>query len=211
MIFNKFLQEYYFIVALLLISLILAILYASNKQYSEEIEYFAKYDALTNVLNRRAGYEILNEEVSKSKSSSKTLCICFIDINGLKIINVSLGHDAGDLLIKTVSSTIGETIRKTDYLIRLGGDEFLILLPNTNVVESEDLWLRILEEFDLINSTKNLNFNINLSHGISEYKPKTPNSVDIIISDADEKMYEEKKSLKQNIQKFNNFILKHTI
>jgi diguanylate cyclase (GGDEF)-like protein len=208
LVFNKLLEQYYFLLALLLASLITAILYSSNKQYSEEIEYFAKYDALTNVLNRRAGYEILNKEVTKSKSTLKSLCICFIDINGLKIINDSLGHDSGDLLIKTVASNISETIRSTDYLIRLGGDEFIIILPDTSFNKAEESWLRINEKFNLINNTENLNFNISLSHGISEYNPTIRNSVDIIISTADEKMYEEKKSLKANIEEFNKFILK---
>ncbi len=208
LLIEDLLENYYLLILVFMVSLIVTSLYSMNKEYKEEVEYFAKYDAMTNTLNRRSGLEMLNIEVKRSIANNENLSICFIDINGLKVVNDTFGHEAGDDLITTVADIIKKNIRKRDVLIRLGGDEFLIVFPALKGKAAEEIWERIRLELTKLNEEDIKKFKISISHGISEYLPCKMDPIDSIINLADERMYEEKKIIKQNIEEFNRYIIK---
>ncbi|WP_461207374.1 GGDEF domain-containing protein [Clostridium sp. DL1XJH146] len=208
LIIEDLLDKYYLLILIFIVALFLTSLYSMNKEYKEEIKYFAKYDTMTNTFNRRAGLEILDDKVKKSTMDNKNLSICFIDINGLKIVNDTFGHEAGDDLIITVVSVIKKSIREDDVLIRLGGDEFLIVFPKLKAKDVEEIWDRITLELTRINEKDIKKFKISISHGISEYLPSEMDPIDYIINLADEKMYKEKKTIKENMEDFNRYIIK---
>ena len=120
-------NKFYFLTVIIILGILFFLIYLNQKTYFT-IKYYSEYDALTKVLNRRAGMEKLNNLINLDDRSDSIGCLCFIDINGLKEVNDRLGHKSGDELITTTASIIKNMIREQDFLIRLGGDEFLIIL-----------------------------------------------------------------------------------
>ena len=100
-----------------------------NVQRLEEFRTLASIDALTGVLNRRKLFEIGRQQRNPTGATG----LIVFDIDWLKRINDTFGHQAGDALLKTIAKRAKACIRKTDFLVRYGGDEFVILLPNTEV------------------------------------------------------------------------------
>jgi diguanylate cyclase (GGDEF)-like protein len=96
---------------------------------TEEVYKLAALDALTGLYNRRSGEQRLAEEISRSQRHGGPLTILMLDLNGLKDVNDELGHAAGDELIKRFAERLNKAIRGSDLAVRLGGDEFLVLLP----------------------------------------------------------------------------------
>jgi len=100
------------------------------KKSEEKIRYRANFDALTHLPNRSNFVEHLREAISRSRRSGGNIALLFIDLDRFKTINDTLGHDFGDELIRQVAVRIRETIRETDIVSRLGGDEFTVLLSD---------------------------------------------------------------------------------
>jgi diguanylate cyclase (GGDEF)-like protein len=103
-----------------------------NIRRLEEVRALASIDPLTGVMNRRRLFELGSQHVTRTKPTG----LIVFDVDRLKMINDNLGHLAGDALLKSVAERAKACIRKTDFLARYGGDEFVILLPNT---ESESV------------------------------------------------------------------------
>jgi len=184
---------------LLSVALIFSVLMLINRISKQEIKYFSEYDAMTNIFNRRAGFLLLNENYLKMMKSRGKMSICFIDINGLKEVNDVLGHESGDELILTVVDGIKKCIRQFDFIIRLGGDEFLIIFLNADHLQAEQVWERIENEYRRINDEEDRPYLVSASHGVEECTFKGGNYIDQVINSADEKMYSEKREIKKNI------------
>lgn len=167
-----------------------------KKELEEKIIKFATIDSLTNTYNRRMCFEFLEQQMKFAIRNKTALTICFIDVNNLKIINDKLGHKHGDDLIITVSNILKQSKRESDLLCRLGGDEFLMILPNSNLSNCEFLWERISNNIDDYNKKSSKIYNISLSHGFAEYN-KDEITVDEFISLADKEMYKEKITVKK--------------
>lgn len=100
-----------------------------RKRAEEELKRLATIDTLTEVLNRGSGLLFFNMQLKLSKRNNSKLSICYLDVNDLKTINDTYGHQEGDEALKLVSGFLKETIREGDIACRLGGDEFLLVLP----------------------------------------------------------------------------------
>lgn len=96
---------------------------------TEEVYRLATIDPLTGVYNRRGGDQRLGEEIARSQRHGTPLMVLMFDIDGLKNVNDTLGHAAGDELIKHFAELLKRAIRGSDVAVRLGGDEFLVVLP----------------------------------------------------------------------------------
>ncbi|MBF7097516.1 HD domain-containing phosphohydrolase [Alkalibacter mobilis] len=114
--------------------------YTEKKEKQSQIEYLSFHDYLTGLYNRR-----YMEDAIKRLDTKRNLpfAVMILDINGLKLTNDAFGHETGDLLLKTVTSIIRESCRSDDIIGRMGGDEFLILFPNTNEQEVKSIQERI--------------------------------------------------------------------
>ncbi len=192
-------NNYHLYVISLLISIIISSLLAINKNEKERIKYFSEYDVMTGVYNRRAGFERLSRIYEKSNNKSCLISICFIDINGLKDVNDALGHDAGDELIRSVVAGIKKNVRENDFIARMGGDEFLIIFNGLDENKSEEVWKRILKEYDDINKAESRKYLISVSHGIVSFQCNSGQYIDTIINQADQKMYIEKRLIKKEL------------
>ncbi len=121
----------------------------ARKQYEDQLRIYAERDALTGLLNRRRFDEELQRVAAESGryGTHATLLVC--DLDNIKLINDTLGHGAGDELIKAVARVLGERVRKSDVLARMGGDEFAVLLTHAGVeqarVVAESLRAAVLE------------------------------------------------------------------
>ena len=102
----------------------------------ERIQHQARTDGLTGLVNHRTFYEILEQELWRSKRSGEQISLIMVDVDNLKTINDQYGHRAGDKVIKEISESIKESIRQIDTAARYGGDEFAIILPNTSLSDA---------------------------------------------------------------------------
>lgn len=176
-----------------------------NKVKNDELRYFSEYDAMTGIFNRRTGFEKLKQLYKNIEKNENKVSVCFIDINGLKDVNDYLGHDVGDELILTITNGIKNKIRENDFVARLGGDEFLIIFEGLDESGAEAAWQRIVAEFEEINDTENRRYLISASHGIETFSGDSNEYIDMIINQADEKMYREKKIIKKNLKMIRDF------
>ncbi|ABK60669.1 GGDEF domain-containing protein [Clostridium novyi] len=167
-----------------------------NKLYleKEKLKYYANTDVMTGVLNRRAGLKLLNKEFDLSKISNENIVICFADVDKLKMINDTFGHKEGDKVLKFVAKTLRDSIRKDDFIIRMGGDEFLIVFPRTSIKDVGKICNRIDEILEEINKNS-CDYNLNLSYGFYEYNSKVDNKMTLsdLIKSADMEMYKKKR------------------
>jgi diguanylate cyclase (GGDEF)-like protein len=111
----------------------------NNVRHIEQVRELAFIDSLTGIMNRRHLLEILPQELAKAKP----IAIIAFDIDLFKAINDTYGHPAGDAVLRFVTDRAKECLRKTDFLARYGGDEFVILLPHTRLQSARDIAERI--------------------------------------------------------------------
>lgn len=160
------------------------------------LEVLAQQDGLTGIMNARTfklGAERLFDLAVRHK---RPLALGYIDLDGFKNINDSLGHDVGDQVLKAVSSVIKKRARISDLNGRLGGDEFAILLPDTTVVGAQVFFAELRES--LLNMAVRHQWPVGFSIGIATFNAPSVN-VDEAIKYADTLMYEVKKSGKNNL------------
>jgi len=113
------------------------------KRAMEQLKKMSVTDEMTGVFNRRWAYEILVKQIEIAKREGSSFIVCYVDIDHLKIINDTYGHAEGDILINTVVNSFKEVIRTSDYIFRMGGDEFLLLFPQAKLQESDNLIKRL--------------------------------------------------------------------
>jgi diguanylate cyclase (GGDEF)-like protein/PAS domain S-box-containing protein len=167
-----------------------------SKRYEMFLRNLAFQDALTRISNRRKFQEDFELLIEYSRILRKTFSVVYLDIDNFKKINDSLGHSAGDELLKLVAERISLTLRSSDKLARLGGDEFAILLHECNDVDAQQIISRIykaVEEEPFPISEQPVK--ISMSIGLANY-PKDGSSMKELIKVADWRMYEEKKKKK---------------
>lgn len=174
----------------------------NTDEISEMTHYFNEiiYDQLTKAFNRRSGLARLNRILQLDSTRHLKLSFCFIDINGLKEVNDRLGHKYGDELIVSVVECIKKEIRDEDFIIRMGGDEFLIVFNGIDEEISEKVWERILKRYQYINEQEGRLYLISVSHGIVTCDKFEKVDIEFLIKNADDKMYAEKKYIKETLK-----------
>lgn len=103
---------------------------SANKNHEREIHYLATHDTLTGLPNRYFLEDRLRHAIDQARRTSGTVAVLFLDLNRFKLINDSLGHDKGDLLLKVIAERLKGAVREVDTVARIGGDEFLVVLEN---------------------------------------------------------------------------------
>jgi diguanylate cyclase (GGDEF)-like protein/PAS domain S-box-containing protein len=109
----------------------------SNLKLREELREQAVHDPLTGLCNRRFLEENLGRELHRAQRGQSPLCVAMLDLDNFKLFNDSFGHDAGDALLRQLGQTMGEKLRKSDILCRYGGDEFVFVLPDSSLADTE--------------------------------------------------------------------------
>jgi len=145
---------------------------------------------LTGLYNRRAGEKLLRAEEERCKQYGHPAAVLFIDLNDLKKLNDSLGHDEGDKLIQNAAQVLRDNVRINDIVARLGGDEFVILSSENNKAGAERLLNRLKANFE--------QENISVAIGYSMRHPSS--GLHFAAEQADKKMYENKQKIKSALK-----------
>lgn len=157
-----------------------------NTQLISQVQELAVTDTLTNIMNRRGFYSEANKDFEKIKLKNDSLCILIIDIDHFKSVNDIYGHVMGDDVIRVVVKEIKSCLRETDLLGRYGGDEFIVLLPNSNLTIAKRVAARILRCISalMVESTRG-DILVTASIGIGSLDPDL-DELDTLIQKADE-------------------------
>jgi diguanylate cyclase (GGDEF)-like protein len=166
---------------------------AKVQTLTDEVYKLAALDQLTGLYNRRSGEHRLAEEISRAVRHQRPLTLLLIDLDGLKLINDKMGHAAGDLVLKGFAERLQKAIRGSDLAVRLGGDEFMVLLPECRAEEVGHVIGRVEGlEVDYNGTVIPCRF----SRGWTDFKPgETPEE---LLKRADEALYSNKRAGKQN-------------
>jgi len=158
----------------------------------------AKTDILTGLMNRRAYYEISAREHQRLQRYHRDFSVIMLDIDDFKKVNDNYGHHEGDTLLQSVASTIKENMREGDYAFRMGGDEFLILLPETNEAQAYHLAKRVRKEIENKNlQSDTQTYTVSVSLGISQFRQNDAN-LEAVVKQADQALYQVKNSGKNS-------------
>jgi diguanylate cyclase (GGDEF)-like protein len=166
---------------------------SERKLFEEELARMARRDPLTGVLNRYALEELLEREASRSGRYAHSVGFLMIDVNRFKEVNDRFGHGMGDKVLQTVAELVQRSIRDADILVRYGGDEFLVILPETNG-ETDLVKERILAEVAERNRTNPLlDFPVTLAVGSAHWSSEDGQTMEQVLAETDRRMYEDKR------------------
>ncbi|MGZ5027591.1 MAG: GGDEF domain-containing protein, partial [Methylobacter sp.] len=157
------------------------------------LERQAQQDYLTGLCNRRFFLEQGETELARAQRYDNELSLFMLDIDHFKAINDTYGHATGDIVLQTLSHILRETLRSIDIIGRWGGEEFVILLPETDAQEAAEIAERLREAIDHAKVTlaTGLPLHFTASIGIATLKEKDTN-IDILLNYADEALYQAK-------------------
>jgi len=167
-----------------------------RKQLERKLKKLAHFDSLTGACNRGYGLALLGQQLKLARRNKSPLLLAFLDIDGFKAINDTFGHGEGDEVLKDVVKLLKSALREVDIICRMGGDEFLLIFPNSSLKVAPLIKERLEERLVQLNHSLKKPYKIDLSIGLSEYNPENPLTMDELIRIADKKMYEEKKNKK---------------
>ncbi len=175
------------------------LMYASARDVTERItmeaqlQHLADHDALTGLFNRRRFTEELERALARSRRRDDTGAVLFLDLDGFKFVNDTLGHAAGDALIARVGGLLRRTVRQTDTLARMGGDEFAVLLEDCDRAAAVNVAEKLLETLrrDALAGTERRG-RLSSSIGIALFGGDEQVSADELVVEADIAMYEAK-------------------
>ena len=156
-------------------------------------KHLSETDEMTGLMNRRSFTEIITREHVKSVRYNHAYSILMIDADGLKMINDEHGHEAGDKMITTLAKSLEACMRETDSLARYGGNEFVVLLPETNKSQAEGAGERIRKVVE--NTSFDMGGNLiraTVSIGVSSY-PENADNTEGVLSKADAAFYNSKR------------------
>jgi len=165
------------------------------KELQDRLMRLSITDYLTGCYNRRYALAVLEIEIKKSRRYGIPLSVIMIDIDEFKMLNDTRGHDFGDVVLKGVAGLLSKTVRNVDIVSRYGGDEFLLVLPNTAAASARALCKRIAATFSACQFKKGrIVKKVSLSLGVASVSDKRAKDVKSLIKLADTALYEHKRT-----------------
>ena len=177
--------------------LILGQMIHQEKVRNEELYRKANYDALTHMVNRHYCYSYLEDALEQKRKRDFPMTVAFIDADSLKQVNDILGHKQGDLYLLDIVEIMNKGIREDDILGRIGGDEFLLICPQTSRNDFSVMAERIESEMSRFNEESSRSYRISFSMGFVEVAGSDDMTVDELLEEADTRMYEVKTAKKR--------------
>jgi len=174
----------------------IATIYLIKKYVKDTLEHLVNYDGLTNIYNRRYFNNTLKHEITSCEKHNNSLSLIMIDIDNFKRVNDNYGHDTGDYVLKQMCAIIKANLRRSDVFARLGGEEFVIVTPRTNIKDAKfiaEKVRKVVEEYKFQYVE-----NITISLGVTEFI-KGDNS-DNIYKRSDIALYKAKTSGKNRVE-----------
>lgn len=155
-------------------------------------------DPLTDLRNRRGFLSFTEQQLKVSDRTKKRLILFFADLDGMKQINDTLGHEDGDKALIEAAFVFKEAFRSSDIIARMGGDEFAILAIDTEEINPAIIINRLQNRIDAHNKEPERKYMLSISTGYSIYDPENKSSIDELMASADKMMYAQKKNKKSN-------------
>jgi len=180
----------------------MAALYAiavDRKRKEDELREMSLTDELTGLHNRRGFFTLADQQLKIANRSKKEMFLLYADLDGLKIINDTFGHDVGDRALAETAQILRDTFRESDILARMGGDEFVALVVEAGDMGADTLALRVREKFGERNARPGQRFVLSISFGIVLYDPEKPRPAQDLVNAADKLMYADKISKKDRL------------
>jgi diguanylate cyclase (GGDEF)-like protein len=180
-----------------------SIRYAIERKRSElRLNYMAQFDALTGIPNRQYFNDQLTRATARARRDGRKVTLLFLDLDEFKVVNDTLGHDAGDRLLKEVASRIQRSVRTGDVIARLGGDEFAVLLEGlSGPLEVEAMANGLLQLVSQPYHIADRQLDITTSIGITMY-PNDSADTQMLLKNADIAMYQAKENGRNNVTFF---------
>ena len=162
------------------------------KQHEKQLEHIAHYDVLTGLPNRVLLADRLHQAMVQTQRRNQLLAVAFLDLDGFKLINDRHGHGTGDRVLVTLANRMQLTLRESDTLARIGGDEFVAVLLDLNVADGISMVDRLLAEAAKPMLVGDLELQVSASLGVTFY-PQTQNiDAEQLLRQADQAMYQAK-------------------
>ena len=165
-----------------------------HRSINEKLESLSLTDDLTGLSNRRGFFTLGQQQMKIAKRIRKDIFLLYMDVDELKRTNDTYGHPAGDRLLTTVALILRETLRESDIIARIGGDEFAVLAMRSHRGGEKVLFGRLEEKLRAHNLKNPKRLHIFLSMGIVRYDPRKYSSLEDFLAHADYLMYQQKKS-----------------
>ncbi len=186
-------------------------LFIARKQAEERIRHLAHYDELTGLANRSMFSQRLSHAIAQARRNDTQLAVLFIDLDRFKNINDTLGHEAGDSVLKEVAGRLHECLRESDTVGRLSGDEFVVLLEGMpQSMHCAEVAQKILTAVARPFALDTQEFHLTASIGISTY-PADSEDLQSLLKNADVAMYRAKELGKNNFQFYSSQMNIHTL
>ena len=164
-----------------------------NKLLEEKLQTMSITDELTGLYNRRGFFELASEQLRLASRNKEGHVLLFADLDHLKWINDTFGHQEGDAALAAAARLLKDTFRESDIIGRIGGDEFAILAMGATEAEREVLLARLQLSIERFNTDHTSALPISISIGFTRYEPENPCQLEALLTEADESMYERKR------------------
>ena len=158
----------------------------------QEIRNLTLRDELTGIYNRRGFFALVEYQFNMAKRSKTGLFMLYADLDNLKIINDTLGHQEGDRALIETADILRNNFRQSDIIARIGGDEFVVFPVGTSADCVDKILGRLEKALEAYNVENNSGYSLSISAGISFYDPELPCTIDDLLAAADRSMYERK-------------------
>lgn len=179
--------------------------------YNKTLEQMATHDALTGVFNARAYYSICEQSIQMAQRSHKPYCVLFVDLDHFKRVNDTYGHAAGDAVLKAVAKCLSASLRKSDVLGRIGGEEFSIFLPDTSRLGGMQIAESLRKAIEGLNpSIGERTLSVTSSIGVAACE-KVALPMQVIQRNADSAMYVAKTQGRNRVSGFDELKMEHAV
>ncbi|MBA4373801.1 MAG: hypothetical protein C0402_13190 [Thermodesulfovibrio sp.] len=166
---------------------------SDRRQMENELRALSLTDELTGLYNRRGFLTLAEQQLRIAGRLNKKLYLLAADLDDLKIINDTFGHQEGDSALVETANILRDNFRESDIIARIGGDEFVVMPIEMTDDRSEVILGRLSQGFEKNNQKNSLRYRISISVGVAWYDPEQPGSIDQLLAAADNAMYEQKK------------------
>ncbi len=163
------------------------------KNMEDKLRTLSLTDELTSLYNRRGFFTMVEHILKIAKRMKKGVYMLYADLDKLKVINDTGGHQEGDLALIDIANILKATYRESDVIARVGGDEFVIIPVGTAGDNIENIIGRLQKNIENHNATKKRNYTLSMSCGIAYFNPEAPCSLDELLAQGDKMMYQQKK------------------
>ncbi len=167
---------------------------SKRKQSEEALRTLLLIDELTGLYNRRGFLTFAKQQLNIAARMNKGMLLLYADVDDLKWINDTLGHQEGDRALIETAEILKKTFRESDIIARIGGDEFVVLAIEVHEGDAEILANRLQKELEDRNEKGNIGYKLSISAGIARNAPEDLCSIDELLKRADKLMYEQKRN-----------------